>query len=1276
MEFDRLELVIKDNAQEAANKIDLLTGSLSALRGATANNAGLTGIGKKLQEISEASKTSDFSALQGQITEITTALAGLSNLGKNNLSTFMTSLRAIPKVTAGLDPATVASFATAIQGVTDAVKPLGTEMEKIAMGFKSLPVNVQSFITKMEKSKGKANEAKSAYISLSDTLNKLNTAFWTVFSLKAMQGTWNKVQDMTKSMSDYIEDLNLFTVSMGEFAGEAQRYAETLERVMSIDSMQFMSNLAIFQKMATGFGLTSDAAYIMSTNLTQLAYDMASFYNISTDSALEKLRSAMAGQSRPLRELGYTTEQAMLQQVAFNLGIDQSVSTMNRAQKAQLTYIAIMQQSNAVMGDMARTINTPEAATRMLNSQITLLSRSIGSVLIPILIKVIPYVIAFVKVLRMAADAVASFMGFKLPVIDYSGVGDMANSFGDVEDEISGATSAAKKFKDYVMGIDELNIISQPTASGGAGAGGFGGGFDLPFDDSIYDFMGGLTEQSDALVEKMKDLAKTLALVGAGLFIWKNVAKLADAYGAWKIAMEGAGASAATFKMNAAKLFAGIAGGVAIFATFNNAAYKLSRGIKMSSLEIGVSLVAIVGGIGALAFALGSLPLALAVGAVVAFVGAIYGANRAMRELAQEAAVSRLFAPNGGTPVAEITRRLNEMQNATANMANDIHAHSNAFYMYEQAIDDSANAIAAFGDLTKLTQEELANALPQIVAEFTKMRDAIVNQGLEIEMALLGIEAASGRSTEALRNDVAGVVEATVGSLDALIEEYNTLRSEISRGINVESNTARLNEVIMEYMALTDTSMAAYENFNRLANLDTIDFSALVVAGDPTATLQAFRDWEESIEEGHRLATDNIAEGRAAMMAMLADMQMSPEDRARLEAGINELFDGMQAEIDDQFTEVKNASQNQLAQALSEMEIPETWGFELFGSDWMSPFESEAARRAAYWSEVLGIEFSAQDFEGIGEQSGTDLLSGLAKGLMGNTGVIRFNAKKAGQIAVDGVNEGAGNRSPSRKTQESGENVLKGLALGLANTGLLNALKSSGSRIGADTIKGVDDGMLSSQAAIMSTATAIGRNIPTGMLNGINGMSSSVINASKNLGANISGGVSQGIDSNLNKVNTSLSNMLNSMGTKFNQFGVDISNHFDSIIANFANSMNSVKVSGGNVSHSSGGFTEKIRAYAGGGIATSGQLFMANENGRSELVGQFGNNTGIMNSGQIVESVTAGVESGVVRAMAAQGGGTQVLQVVLNDTVVAEATVSGQRNLGNSSYNSTAQQLK
>ena len=183
----------------------------------------------------------------------------------------------------------------------------------------------------------------------------------------------------------YIETVNLFTVSMGEYASEMKEYAETVKEVMGIDPAEWMRAQGVFMTIATGFGVASDRAATMSKNLTQLGYDISSFHDIDVKDAMDKIKSGLAGELEPLRAIGYDLSQAKLEATALALGIDKSVSSMTQAEKAQLRYYAIMTQVTHVQGNMARTLNDPANQLRVFKASINMAAREIGNVFIPAL---------------------------------------------------------------------------------------------------------------------------------------------------------------------------------------------------------------------------------------------------------------------------------------------------------------------------------------------------------------------------------------------------------------------------------------------------------------------------------------------------------------------------------------------------------------------------------------------------------------------------------------------------------------------------------------------------------------------------------------------------------------------------------------------------------------------------------------------------------------------------------------------------------------------------
>lgn len=559
VEIQGLEFQIVNDSTQAVTGLQNLINTLNRLK--TATNGGATGLSKTAQGIRELSNslkglnsgdasqkitrlTNALTALSqvgnvkisssiaNQLTAINTALAGLkwtdgdkltslanglrplSELGKANMTTFINQLSKLPKVIEDLEAADIDKFTQQMTALAAAMKPFADEMQKVSNGFSAFPSKIQKLITSTEKYNASARKATSTTGQFTSGLKALNVA--------AVAITFRKIghfiaQAVTES-NKYQEDLNLFTVALGQYAAEAQNYAEKVSDVMGIDPAQWLRNQGVFNTLLTGFGDTAERAQLMSQNLTQLGYDISSFFNISIEDAMQKLQSGISGELEPLRRLGYDLSQARLKQTALNLGIKESVANMTQAEKAELRYYAIMTQVTTAQGDMARTLESPANQLRILQAQLTQAARAIGNIFIPALNAILPYAIAVVQVIREIANALANLAGFKLTEVDYSGVNSAAVGAGSLADNLDDAAGAAKKLKQYTAGFDELNVFAPNTGSGsGAGAGGAGGfDFDLP----TYDFLGDAAQTRIGEIKKMiEDTLAEITTIVSGFML-------------------------------------------------------------------------------------------------------------------------------------------------------------------------------------------------------------------------------------------------------------------------------------------------------------------------------------------------------------------------------------------------------------------------------------------------------------------------------------------------------------------------------------------------------------------------------------------------------------------------------------------------------------------------------------------------------------------------------------------------------------------------------------
>lgn len=559
VEIQGLEFQIVNDSTQAVTGLQNLINTLNRLK--TATNGGATGLSKTAQGIRELSNslkglnsgdasqkitrlTNALTALSqvgnvkisssiaNQLTAINTALAGLkwtdgdkltslanglrplSELGKANMTTFINQLSKLPKVIEDLEAADIDKFTQQMTALAAAMKPFADEMQKVSNGFSAFPSKIQKLITSTEKYNASARKATTTTGKFTSGLKALNVA--------AVAITFRKIghfiaQAVTES-NKYQEDLNLFTVALGQYADEAKEYAEYVSDIMGIDPAQWLRNQGIFNTLLTGFGDTAERAQLMSQNLTQLGYDLSSYANIPIEEAMLKLQSGISGELEPLRRLGYDLSQAKLQQTALNLGIKESVANMTQAEKAELRYYAIMTQVTTAQGDMARTLEAPANQLRILQAQLTQATRAIGNIFIPALNAILPYAIAVVQVIREIANALANLAGFKLTEVDYSGVNSAAVGAGSLADNLDDAAGAAKKLKQYTAGFDELNVFAPNTGSGsGAGAGGAGGfDFDLP----TYDFLGDAVQTRIGEIKKMiEDTLAEITTIVSGFML-------------------------------------------------------------------------------------------------------------------------------------------------------------------------------------------------------------------------------------------------------------------------------------------------------------------------------------------------------------------------------------------------------------------------------------------------------------------------------------------------------------------------------------------------------------------------------------------------------------------------------------------------------------------------------------------------------------------------------------------------------------------------------------
>ena len=509
------------STSNAVNKIRSLSGALNGLQ----NVPKLTNITSFIRELNKIPATINglnanaLDLFSVQLHRVATSLSGLSSVP--NLNGFTSAIRAlnmIPSIVGKLDSATLDKFTRQIKKLSTALAPLAKQITAISTGFSKLPQNITraaSATNSMTTATNKTNKAlNTGSINLMATISNYTTLYHTLNMV---------IQMMAKFLADAIEWDGIqfrFGRAFGEDAEETYKYIVRLNDALGINIQQFMQYSSLYGSLLKGFGMGQEKVTTISTGLTELSYDIWSAYNDrykTLEDASEAVRSAITGEIEPIRNAGIALTEASLQEYIDSThlaGI--SIEKLSEAQKAEVRYAAMVNaaMNQGIVGTYAREMNTAEGAVRSLSQSFKSLVQAFGSLFIPVLQIVVPYITAFVELLTEAVFWVANLFGIPIQEIDWgnatSGIGGVADSAKEATEGLDSASKAAKKLKDYTLGFDELNVISPDKGSGsgggagkGGGAAGWGDGLDLDtlWDESVF-------EQASKRVDEIKSKVK------------------------------------------------------------------------------------------------------------------------------------------------------------------------------------------------------------------------------------------------------------------------------------------------------------------------------------------------------------------------------------------------------------------------------------------------------------------------------------------------------------------------------------------------------------------------------------------------------------------------------------------------------------------------------------------------------------------------------------------------------------------------------------------------
>lgn len=1271
--------ITHSGAGAAAKSLNSLSAALGkmAIAVASINTGNATFAANSIKALVDASAgaggaAGNLKSLAGALSSIKTKLSGISGSnGIQSLSLLTGWFDVLGQRATGM-----ANTPAAIQGVAESIKTLKTavrnfDTEKFQQiittlntispaagagaSITAMSQQMSLLTTQMNKvmSTQSRNARRSGGIFGFGGRGLLGTAmrFGTIYFMAS------RISNVFASLIDdsnmFIENMNLFRVAMGDYADEALEYANTVQDIMGIDVADWIRNQGLFMMLYSGFGVATEQAKLMSQQLTQLGYDIASFYNVSVSQAMESLESGIVGQTKSVRRYGYDVSLAALQEVALSKGITESVNAMTNGEKATLRYIALMRQNSKVQGDMARTLESPANQLRILKAQLTLAGRALGNIFIPMISAVLPYLIAFARLVREVADAIASLFGFVLPTFDLGGISAASDATDELGESLSGAGGAAKDLKGSLASFDELNVITQ-TKGGGGGGGALG---DLNSDWleglslDTYDFLGNVKNKVDEIVDNIKafvseysPLINTLTFGFLSLTAFNLLKKFVTWFGklgkGGLIAL-GIGIIAAEFVTMKETFISFLSGDASVekvaltFGAFEVALMAIG-GLLMG--PAGILLGAAIGGIAAVvayAAALQQIKLDNAKAEVESFYGTVSLTEQEARGLADYLTETDFTLSMSGA--AEAWDDVKGIRDEVSSLSDDL---TQTKLLLEMGVLGEDEDVSDY--VSKIKDEFIPKIKEQLQAENVSVgltMSALFGEGSEeatsAAASSMYINTEFGNKLDSLAKAYTDYIEQAFADEEFTIDEqkyaeelYNSMQEAIALAQDMQHRQDVL--VSIANFRMSDLSLSSYnvlrDEIISVAN-EKIDEAKQAVA-QTQVTLENNVSKLEFLLQDEGLTSEQRYEYERKLMQYKAELESYDFDLA-----LNARIDEINLKMSQDFYQA----------------YIETWG---------EAFKKNLGEELTQmFSAGGGLEFDVQ-FEvntekGLGKQSALyaslqtmveEIDASAAKMVKDRGGKESEWYKNLVQSLADSADAAANDKNTIKEYMALGEkipqDILDGYTAyqqGKAITGTLaekiaadqylaayNASESSDFQNALATMRGMGAGMPEEyKMGVLANMSSIVFAINAGMLpitqilaENLAAMGVDLRDYVSNLPQEINNYLKDRFDKQnwLYSINATLGISILTSITESVQYKQLVTKYGQDL----ADSMTQKVLSTANLG--------RIDQLASGGFPSSGSLFIANESG-AELVGSFGNQAAVANTDQIVEGISIGVES-------------------------------------------------
>ncbi|MBR4846894.1 MAG: hypothetical protein IKV08_01655, partial [Phascolarctobacterium sp.] len=449
------------SVSNAVSKISSLSTALTKLKGVGSLTTLVNSVKALPTALNSLSQIGDIASVEAKVKSIATALAPLSNIKSSGFTSAVNSLKKISEVTKSLDETTITEFTNKVKKLADALGPLSEKLTTVKSGL--------SGFNKAASEGGKGAK------DLGLNIKAINFDAFTNVLQKTIGFINQLAEGIKKLISQAVQWDGIaarFGRGFGEQAEETYAWIKRLNEEMGINIQSFMQQSSIYATMLKGFGVANEDASKMALGYMELTYDIWAGYNDiykTFEDAATAIRSAIAGEVEPIRKAGFTIVEATLEVTAANHGITKSLESMTEAEKSYLRYLTIIDQaySQNLVGAYAQELNTAECLLRTLSQQTKSLAQAFGSLFLPLLVKAMPYVQAFVELLTELVHIVAEIFNVKIQKVDWSGYNEGADSIGDITDSANKAEEEVKALKNAMLGMDELNVIGDSTDTDG-----------------------------------------------------------------------------------------------------------------------------------------------------------------------------------------------------------------------------------------------------------------------------------------------------------------------------------------------------------------------------------------------------------------------------------------------------------------------------------------------------------------------------------------------------------------------------------------------------------------------------------------------------------------------------------------------------------------------------------------------------------------------------------------------------------------------------------------